>query len=826
MTRKSLLLATGASFAAFAPAAPAASAQDAAAEAAQPRAIETITVTAQRREQSVQDVPAVVTTVSAQLMQDAGVRDIKDLQILTPGMTVTSTSNETITTARIRGIGTVGDNPGLESSVGVLIDGVYRPRNGVGFGDLGELERIEVLKGPQGTLFGKNTSAGVINILTAQPEFEFGANAEVTVGNFGQRGASASITGPFSDTVAGRFYIAARERDGFLDIVNTGPGPRTLDEDVDQSFYTLRGQLLIAPNNDLDIRIIADYTDRDENCCMGTQLFVGDAPNSRAQLINNVRPGAIPLEANPFDRQGFANRDTTQSIVDTGISAEVNWNFSPDVTLTSVTALRDWDTFTGQNSDFTAADLIYRPNDGTNNLQIGQFSQEFRLAGQQGMLDWIVGAFYANETIDVRSRLLYGQDYYGYLAGQVLGGAPALIGLVPGTIFQPGTGSDDTYAQEGDTFALFADGSFDITDRFTLSVGGRYTWDEKSVTTTYSTTGGSCAQAEPAFGLLAGAVGVPAATQIVGGLCLNSSNQAFDSLGTFTQDRSENEFSGSIRASYDLTQDVMAYATVARGYKAGGFNLDRSSFVEVTPTGPRFRANPDTSFEPETVNAFEAGVKTTLMDGAMFFNVGAFYQEYSDFQLNTFAGTAFIVETLPEVTSRGIETDFTWLTPIDGLSLQGGLTWAETKASEFTAADLSVPDRFNQSLFRLPGARMPFAPLWTGSIAATYEQPISPTLEFRGNVSAKFLTDYNTGSDLHPSKHQDGYALVNARAGIGAQDGRWMVELWGQNITDQDYLQVGFNGPFQVDEANDSVSVYNAFLGAPRTWGVTLRVAY
>src|SRR6187551_1702476 len=167
--------------------------------------VDSIIVTAQKREQNLQDVPVVVTAVGAKLLQDTGVKDIKDLTILTPGLTVTSTSSEASTTARIRGVGTVGDNPGLESSVGVVIDGVYRPRNGVGFGDLGEMERIEVLKGPQGTLFGKNTSAGVINIITKEPEFGFGANAEATIGNFNAHGLAASVTGPLfgTETLAG-----------------------------------------------------------------------------------------------------------------------------------------------------------------------------------------------------------------------------------------------------------------------------------------------------------------------------------------------------------------------------------------------------------------------------------------------------------------------------------------------------------------------------------------------------------------------------------------------------------------------------------------------
>src|SRR5690349_18489609 len=167
----------------------------------------TVVVTAQKREQDLQDVPVTVTAISAQLLQDTGVRDIKDLSLLAPGLLVTSSSNEVSTTARIRGIGTVGDNAGLESSVGVVIDGVYRPRNGVGFGDLGELERIEVLKGPQGTLFGKNTSAGVINVVTKRPSFDFGANVELTAGNYGAMEGAASLTGPFSDKVAGRLYV-------------------------------------------------------------------------------------------------------------------------------------------------------------------------------------------------------------------------------------------------------------------------------------------------------------------------------------------------------------------------------------------------------------------------------------------------------------------------------------------------------------------------------------------------------------------------------------------------------------------------------------------
>jgi len=222
----------------------AASAQEAQPQANPPHTVDEIVVTAQKRTQSLQDVPIVVTTINRQLIQDIGVKDIKDLTLLTPGLLVTTTSNETSTTARIRGIGTVGDNVGLESSVGVVIDNVYRPRNGVGFGDLGDVDRIEVLKGPQGTLFGKSTSAGVINILTSKPSFDFGGDAEFTVGNYNAYGGSIAVTGPLSgDKVAGSLYFADRQRDGFYDVV-TGQGPRTINDDQNHNYFTMRGQIL------------------------------------------------------------------------------------------------------------------------------------------------------------------------------------------------------------------------------------------------------------------------------------------------------------------------------------------------------------------------------------------------------------------------------------------------------------------------------------------------------------------------------------------------------------------------------------------------------
>ena len=800
-------------------------AQAQATDATATREIEEIVVTAQKREQSLQDVPIVVTSVSGQLIKDAGVKDIRDLTVLTPGLTVTSTSNETVVTARIRGVGTVGDNPGLESSVGVVVDGVYRPRNGVSFGDLGQVSRIEVLKGPQGTLFGKNTSAGVINIITAGPTRDFQAEGEATYGNYDQYGVSASVSGPLSETVSARLFAATRERDGYQKVV-VGPGPRTNTRDNDQNFYTVRGQVLFEPNSDVSLKFIGDYTKRDENCCVGVQLAVGQAANSRANLINAVRPGSLDTTSTPFDRIGYANRGTDTDVEDMGVSAELNWNLGA-AKLTAITALRDWRSEAGGDLDYTAADLIWRPTDGSAFVEFKQFSQELRLAGEGfgGKLNWLVGGFYADEDLDSRAILRYGPDFYPFFAGRVLSGVPALIGVTPATAFQSGTGTNDRYSQNDKTIALFTNNSYAITDQLELTFGLRYTRDKKSVDTRYTTTGASCDQAEAGFATLSRVLGGTVANGILGALCLNGFNNDFDDLGLYTQKATENALTGTAKLAYRWTPDVMTYVSYSRGYKAGGFNLDRAGRINVTAVGPDFAADPNTHFGREVVDSYEVGAKTKLFDRSLLLNAAVFYQEFKNFQLNTFLGTAFVVETLPEVRSQGVDVDFIYLPPIEGLTLQGGVTYAETEIQPFTAADLSNPTRFT-GLRRLPGSRLSFAPLWSASLAGTYQREISETLKLRANLSGKYTSRYNTGSDLHPAKEQDAMVLVNGRIGVGDKDDRWAVELWANNLFDKNYYQVAFNGPFQTDDANDAVSVYDAFLGAPRTYGVTLRVKY
>ncbi|MBN9481281.1 MAG: TonB-dependent receptor [Bordetella sp.] len=851
-----------------------------------PTTVDDIIVTAQKREQSLQDVPIVVTTLSQAALDGAGVRDIKDLQILTPGMTVTSTQSETSTTARIRGVGTVGDNPGLESSVGVVIDGVYRSRNGVGFGDLGELSRIEVLKGPQGTLFGKNTSAGVINIITEAPSFTPGFEAEATYGNFGAWGVAGSVTGPLTDKIAGRLYVAKRERDGFYDVV-TGPGPRQETDDQNQNFWTARGQLLILPSDDVSIRLIADYSKRDEYCCVSSQIRTGPTYGIITAIGGQQAAPASGFGSLPFSRKAYANRGTGQTMEDMGFSAEANIDIpSWNATFTSLTSWRNWSGVNGMDLDYTTADLLYRQNDGGYGFELENLTQEFRLAGATDRLDWLVGAFMTRENINRADSYWYGAGYTPFLsllissqlnAGSagLIPNSPNIIGCLtrPGTTaqflagclvsggaapsgptapsgpgFAAGHGVQDHYSQTTQSFALFTNNTLHLTDQFDVTLGLRYTLDDKrllgvqdNLGTNGAACGGALGNVTAMTGALMAAGQSQAAAQATAGrlaanICLPWANPLFDNR-RISESHDDGELSGTIKASYRFNPGVMAYASYARGYKSFGYNLDRvqgptaANPLPVTP-------NASLLFPSETVDSYEIGLKNTLFNRSVLFNLTYFNQKFQDFQLNTFLGTAFVVESIPELTSEGVDADFVWFTPVEGLSFSGGVTYTDTKYGDFTAADLTNPGNFPQ-LSLLPGARASFAPEWSATASMAFDRSIGAGMRLGLNLSAKYSTEFNTGSDLLPYKMQDAMTLLNGRITLGAEDERWALDLWAQNLTDEEYMQVAINAPLQGSAFQTAVQpngtyynpaldtqTYNAFMGQPRTYGVTLRVRY
>jgi outer membrane receptor protein involved in Fe transport len=789
--------------------------------------VDEIIVTAQKRTESLQNVPIVVTTINRELLLDMGVRDIKDLTLLTPGLIVTTTSNETSTSARLRGIGTVGDNIGLESSVGVVIDNVYRPRNGVGFGDLGDVDRIEVLKGPQGTLFGKSTSAGVINVLTSKPSFDFGGDAEFTVGNYNAYGGSIAVTGPLvGDTVAGSLYFADRHRDGFYDVV-TGQGPRTITDDQNRNYFTMRGQILALPTDEASVRLIADYSHRNEHCCVAVVKYQGVTGPIIASLAGPG--GGEPQVPNPYDRVAYANQDTTQNVMDWGLSGEINYKLpDTDAQITSITAYREWKTVYGQDPDFTNADVLVRHASSDNNSdRFDVFSQELRFAGKYENLDYLVGGFYANEDLHSNYSLLFGNQYDAYLNllfsklggfGQDLNLLKSLFG--PDATFTPGAGSIDHYHQTDDTYAFFTNETLHITDALDLNGGLRFTDDEKNlsqVSSNLNDAGRGCTaiNSSPLTRI------IPSLQQVVDITCLPFENPSFAHFVN-NQSSVERNLSGTAKLSYRFSPELLAYLSYARGYKADGFNLER----EACPNAPgcplgSLTAIRDTHFPAESADSYEVGVKSTLLDRTLLLNATLFLQHYRDFQLNTFNGLVFVVESVPDVYSRGVDADFVWL-PTADLSFQGGITIANTK---FTEGDQSSLSSNGVTFLGAPGSRLPLAPLYSWSLSGTYSHGLVADLVGRATVGIKYSSHYNTGSDLDPRKDQDAFTLVNARLSVGPEDERYSVELWAENLFDTHYQQVAFDAPFQNAPTN-AVGVINAFLGAPRTFGATLRVRF
>jgi outer membrane receptor protein involved in Fe transport len=611
-----------------------------------------IVITATRRNQALSDVPMAVSAVTAQNLRNTGATDIRQLNQVAPSLLVSSTSSEGgAAVARIRGIGTVGDNPGLEGSVGIFIDGVYRARAGMALTDLGPVDRIEVLRGPQGTLFGRNTSAGLISIITAKPRFTPEVDGQIDIGNFNYRRLQASVTGPLSDTIAARLDGVYVKRDGFLkDVVS---GRRINDRDR----WMLRGQVLYQPNDNLSFRLVADYTKRSEECCGASFLpamdvtAAGPQPATIAAIERGL--GGI-IEDDTYARRTSITpgRDYASNVRDWGISGELVDDFGW-AELTSITAYR-YDKYTrGQDADFNNLDILYRASDGGSYNRFKTFSEELRLQGNawNNRLDWLVGGYYADEKLQVRDNLAYGADYARFAnclvaANFVANGSPASL-LAPGaspTCFNapvaagvrsaleqqflaatspaakaalagnftvlsafarlpndafvttnfsaPPFGNsgfsnlvnpaltmngqmlNDLYKQGSKNYAVFTHNIFSITDRLKLTLGARYTHERKTLGAVLTDNNTLCTiySASP----LASLQTLPCVSPSVPG-------------GSFTiaDSRTENKISGTAVISYKPTDRLLTYASYSRGYKAGGFNLDRSAlFRSSAPTVP------------------------------------------------------------------------------------------------------------------------------------------------------------------------------------------------------------------------------------------------
>lgn len=934
MTSSSLLnarllrtTALGVSIAVAAVSAPA-FAQDATTDNAEDTA-NAIVVTAQGRSQLLSDVPVAISAVSAETLQNSGANDIRQLNQVAPSLLVSSTGSEANGSARIRGIGTVGDNPGLESSVPVFIDGVYRSRSGIGLNELGEIDRVEVQRGPQGTLGGRNSSAGLISIYSKKPDFNFGASGEITYGNYDYWRLSGSVTGPITDKVAARLDGVWVKRDGFLRDTTNNTDVNNRDR------YFLRGQLLFEPTDALSIRLIADYTYRNEKCCGA--IYVDNSVNPYIGNLNN--PG-VPASATTNNivqvlndlgqplsafNQGYsrdlsvsAGRSFAGKTKDYGFSGQIDWDLG-GATLTSITAYREYRSGQAGDLDYGAVDILYRAPSDDAYRQFHTFTQELRLQGEafDGKLDWLVGGFYANEKLTVRDNLRFGTEYGKFAACRLVtgstlvpfydpttanclsaGGQGALTGgLVPnvsaavGSLIVAGVNNlasisdrgstDDIYRQNDRNWALFTHNIFHITDKLDFTFGVRYTNDRKKFNASFTNDNSACVANQALFEPLLNSPLAATAAGILGLSCQGNSTSELDGV-SINDKRSEDEWTGTAILSYKPVDDLMVYASFSRGYKAGGFNLDRSALkspviLDGANSSSSFAAVggaqalvSNLQFDPELVNNYELGAKYST--GPFGIGLTFFRSDFKNFQLNTFNGSVFIVQTVngcsadlaggdrdqskfigaPNYNAGAAATgvcptdDVSWgvrtqgfeleasLVPARNFRMSAGLTYAKTKyRSNLVGNSSGAP--LDQALRLLPGSNLSNAPelVATGSVAWTPEIG-SSGLTGLVYIDGRMTSDYNTGSDLFPQKAQDGYAIFNARVGVRGPDEKWGIEFWAQNLFNKQYAQVAFNSPFQEGGTSTGTAfadpqypggrqIFSQFLAEPRTYGVTLR---
>lgn len=852
-------------------------AQDTAPAAPAAEEDEVVVVTATGRAQAAQDVPIAVSVVGAEQIENAGVSDIRGLRQVTPSLQVTTgQSAATGVVLRIRGIGTAGDNPGFEPAVGVFIDGVFRARAGVALSDLPPIDRVEVLRGPQGTLFGRNTSAGALSITTQGPSFDLGGYLEASYGNYDEIEVKGGITGGVTEQLALRVDGGYHKRDGYITDPNTGRDFNNIDR------YFVRGQAKFE-TADVTFRLIGDYAETDEACCGAINTGSGFEllPSGRdttttggvlgfitSNLIDALAGtpalgGAVGRDGivRPFDREGrkmatSPNRDLTEKVKEWGVSGQLDWNLG-DVSLTSITAYRDWKATRSQDIDFSGADRAYRDGYKTG---IRDFTQEIRLKGSafDGKLDWLVGGFYLNEKLTLTDVVRYGTQADQFVDGifsqltrnallpngaqlfGTLGPTVPLFGQVafsqmspaqqaailanPGvrdTFLQPiprtpdGAGQQaDRYQVDTQAFALFTHNIINITDRLSLTLGLRYNRETKKIAANLNASVPSCSfWLNPNSALFRQALmsqGASPSNPL--GLfslahlytCNPTINSEFN--GSYNGKRTEDEFTGTAKIAFKVSDNFLLYGGYDRGYKSGGYNLDRGSFDSRLLGGNGAQIS-DLEFGNELVDAFEVGLKSNPIRGLQI-NLAGFYQEFKGYQNNSFEGTRFVTRNFAKVISKGIELESV-IRPTSNL----------TFALNYTLLDTEVKDPLAGSDNGKPLTNSPRNVI-TGAV--TWTPQISD------NVGALFHVDWRTNSDANtinnpvarPYTTNDGYSIVNARVGLNfGEGGRFGLEAYVENLFDTYYNITSF----PIPEQGASFAVYPA---PPRFYGVKARVKF
>lgn len=846
------LLAGAAAFALGAPGV--ALAQDGEPEVEAPESSNVIIVTASKREQTLQETPISVSVTSGDVLEQAQIRDVLDLQTVTPSLRVSQLQSASATTFIIRGFGNGDNNFGIEPSVGVFIDGVFRSRSAAALSDLNMISRIEVLNGPQSTLFGKNASAGVISVVTKEPQYEFGGQAEVSYGNYNALVVRGEVTGPIAENVAFSLDGSYNRRDGYAEIVN-------LDQDVsDRNRWSARGQLLIEPTPDLKIRAIADYGKIDEVCCLVSTLVAGPT----APAIFAVG-GA--LDTNFFSYNTFLSQVPRNTVDNYGGSVQADWSTGA-LTFTSITAYRELKNFLDQDVDFTSADVVTETRD----QEVQTFTQELRVSSDfDGPVNFLLGGFYFDESIRQDSALTTGADartFFALLTGNpaTFNGVEAGLGLPQGSIFSPGPLTAEQYAMDNTAWSVFGTVDFEPVDGLILTAGFNYTDDKKDFALAQQSfdelsntnlvdafiTGATLQnpglpdvftraqfQALPAAvqqQLLAAATN-PATNPLLG-LTPFQFQPPFLTIPNAVEpgQTRDDKFTYLLRAAYQVSNEVNVYASYATGFKASSVNLSRDSrpaFGDFIPgpgrstfaapaspittaglnvanlgTGSRFAG-------PENAEVYEVGFKGQW-DG-FGFNLALFDQTIKGFQSFLFTGTGFQLNNAGQQSVRGFELDAT-IRPSDSLVFTFAATHLDPNFDSFTESPVG----------NLTGFRPGGIPAWSIATSATHTLEIgSSRLITRVDYAHESNTDINNGlptfnGPVTARRDQRIFRretnLVNASTIFQLESGL-EVGLWARNLLNDQFIITVFDGVAQA-------GTVSGYPNQPRTYGGLVRFKF
>jgi iron complex outermembrane recepter protein len=743
----------------------------------QAQVLEEVIVTAQKREQNLQDVPVAVSAFTNEMLEQTGVRDMFELQANAPSLRVGQTQNSSTATFGIRGVFTSSQNFGLESSVGLYVDGVYRARQSSMINNLVDVGSVEVLRGPQGTLFGRNTPAGAVSVYSVKPDHEGTAFLQAEAGDYNLLSLQGAASFSAIDNVlAFRATGFGMQRDGTVSDVNLGD-----DKIADRDRWGLRLQALWTPNDDVSVHFIADASEIDEVCC-GANTYKNNFEADGVPGKTGTDVIAEDIGANVLLGENFYDRETAFSYLpestneDVGLSMQVDWQ-TENFLLTSITAYREFEAFDDVDSDWMDLDALQRTNEQEQN----QFSQELRISNDYDRFNYVFGLYYFTQDLDTKRDTIAGVD------------TSALVSL-PSNAFIGGTGATTISAQEHESYAAFGQFDVHLSDSFVLTAGLRWTKEKKDMVNTFTE------DAPPELNPL-----LP-----------NWGFYLFDAFAPYpdvSEEIDDDEVTGTAKLSWFANDTVMFYASYGTGYKAGGINTDRVS--------PAFSI----LLEPETSEAYEIGMKADFPEQALRLNVAVHKTDTDDLQTLSFQGTGFALNNAGVAETQGLEMDLYWqATESIGFTL--GYAYNDGEYADFedgncqvaTPWHTGVPDAAENgdgSCDRSGGV-LSDNPESVAVVAGDYKFAL-------GNSASGFLygeyiyTDERmTDVNQDPLKLDGDYAVINLRAGVTFDRYDLTLTAWGRNLADEEYT-----GTIADSVAQTGKTV--AYYAEPRTWGLTLR---